>query len=206
MNEKSNQNIINILLSKSSEFRTTEKVQSATLFFKGLIFNIAFKTPANQTKTPPTPSFQNDQSSKQQRRFNQRLFSSRDWYSTSSSTTPAAPEPTISPGSISQTQRDARGTNPRGREIMGDAYLLSRCCVGLLYPGYDSSRCKRSGEIAGVENAAGAYFVFSTIFSPFDHPVGTGNWECYGGMLYVWWPYFMVQWLLHFVDIGSREC
>jgi len=60
---KSNQNIFNILLSKSSKFQTTGKVQSATLFFKGLIFNIAFQTPANQTKTPPTPSFQNDQSS-----------------------------------------------------------------------------------------------------------------------------------------------
>jgi len=78
MNEKSDQNIFNILLSKSSEFQATEKVQSATPLFKGLIFNIAFQTPANQTKTPPTPSFQNDQSSKQQRRFNQRLSSSRD--------------------------------------------------------------------------------------------------------------------------------
>ena len=25
-------------------------------------------------------------------------------------------------------------------------------------------------------------------------------------MLYVWWSYLIVQWLLHFVDIGSREC
>ena len=206
MNEKSDQNIINILLSKSSEFQTTEKVQSATPFFEGLIFNIVFKTLVNQTKTPPTSSSLKPSKFKQQRRFNQRLSSSRDWCSTLPSTTPAAPEPTISPGSISQTQRCSRGTNARGREIMGDAYLLSRCCVGMLYPGYDSSRCKRSGEIVGVGNAAGTCFVFSTIFSPFDHPVGTGNWECYGGMLYVWWPYFMVQWLLHFVDIGSREC
>jgi len=75
---KSNQNTPNILLSETLKVQTTEKVQSATPLFKGSIFYIAFQTPANQTKTPPTPSFQNDQSSKQQRRFNQRLSSSRD--------------------------------------------------------------------------------------------------------------------------------
>ncbi len=85
MNEKSDQNIINILLSKSSEFQTTEKVQSATPFFEGLIFNIVFKTLVNQTKTPPTSSSLKPSKFKQQRRFNQRLHYSRDRYSTSPS-------------------------------------------------------------------------------------------------------------------------